>query len=530
MNLPSSPSGALPSFPSGAPSPGGLPQPLVPVGTTGSIVSLVSSTWLNTGLYAIELVLAAHYFRRPSSRPLFNKLCVLGLLFFDTIATAGSFVNVIMALGGIVTFDLRNILAPTAVGILATFATGAIAQTFLCYMFYSLTRNKLISSIVLLMILAHLGITWASGILVLTTLNVGGAAFTTTKVGAILCATTDIILAGLLSWKFWKMMIQIEPERSLRSLLRNILLLVISSGIIVAANTILMLILLIKNSLAFFFFFTSQGRVYSLTILGNFLIMPARMRAEMRAATPNQPFDTAMLQSAVMFRVEGQSASGGTEDTDTMKGEGGGGIRVGRLSLMNRQNLNDSTLTVDDVELRVMDHGHDLAIRRLTFWRDSLTVEDGPLMRYDDPANADRVDVQVTQRISDDHITPPPKPFPGPGNSSGAPQCSRDDEWPHQLLGGPDAADDKCADPTMRDLRNLINGRVLFLFLSFLSPNLPNPFTQSTRRAVALSASPENLTRHYTIGTIFSNRTLDNNAATIKEAGLANSVAVQRWV
>ena len=27
------------------------------------------------------------------------------------------------------------------------------------------------------------------------------------------------------------------------------------------------------------------------------------------------------------------------------------------------------------------------AIRHLTFWRDGFTVEDGELMRYDDPAN-----------------------------------------------------------------------------------------------------------------------------------------------
>ncbi|KAJ7033570.1 hypothetical protein C8F04DRAFT_1234750 [Mycena alexandri] len=362
MSLPPSPSGAFPSgagtfppFPSGAP-----PPPLVPVGTTGSIVSLVSSTWLNSGLYAIELVLAAQYLRRPSSRPLSNKLCVLGLLFFDTIATAGSFVNVIMALGGIMTFELRNILAPTAVGILTTFATAAIAQTFLCYMFYVLTKNKLISGIVLLMILAHLGVTWASGILLLTTLNVGGAAFMTTKVGAVLCATTDITIAGLLSWKFWGMMAQISPERSTRSLLRKILLVVISSGMIVAVNTILMLILLVKHSLAFFFFFTSQGRVYSLTILGNFLIaIPASMHAEMRVATPNQPFDSAVLQSAVVFHVEGQSGSGGTEDTDSTKGRGRGEMHVGRVSLMNKRNLNESTFTFDEVELRPIEHVHD---------------------------------------------------------------------------------------------------------------------------------------------------------------------------
>jgi UBX domain-containing protein 1 len=31
----------------------------------------------------------------------------------------------------------------------------------------------------------------------------------------------------------------------------------------------------------------------------------------------------------------------------------------------------------------------ELVVRRLTFWREGFTVEDGPLMRYDDPANAD---------------------------------------------------------------------------------------------------------------------------------------------
>ncbi|KAF8160143.1 hypothetical protein K438DRAFT_1776685 [Mycena galopus ATCC 62051] len=56
----------------------------------------------------------------------------------------------------------------------------------------------------------------------------------------------------------------------------------------------------------------------------------------------------------------------------------------------------------------------DLTIRRLTFWRDGFTVEDGPLMRYDNPADAD-----VTQRTND-YVPPPPKPFSGSGNRLGA--------------------------------------------------------------------------------------------------------------
>ncbi|KAF8139434.1 SEP domain-containing protein [Mycena galopus ATCC 62051] len=172
--------------------------------------------------------------------------------------------------------------------------------------------------------------------------------------------------------------------------------------------------------------------------------------------------------------------------------------------------------------------GDDLAIRRLTFWRDGFTVENGPLMRYDDPANAgvlagihaghappsilnvrhrQRVDVQVTQRASDDY-PPPPQPFSGSGNRLGAPvPFPPPPQSPLrrrlQVVQAPTTSVQICvADRThivcrmnlthtVRDLRNLID-----------------------------DARPENLTRYYIIGTTFPNRTLDDNAASIKEAGV----------
>jgi hypothetical protein len=54
------------------------------------------------------------------------------------------------------------------------------------------------------------------------------------------------------------------------------------------------------------------------------------------------------------------------------------------------------------------------------------------------------------------------------------------------------------------------------------------PAIQFTR--ANYSSRPENLTRFYTIGTTFPNRTLDDDDATIESAGLVNSVVVQRWV
>jgi UBX domain-containing protein 1 len=86
--------------------------------------------------------------------------------------------------------------------------------------------------------------------------------------------------------------------------------------------------------------------------------------------------------------------------------------------------------------------GQETAIRRLTFWRDGFTVEDGELMRYDDPQNAQilaeintgrappsilnvlpgqPVELRVARRLHEDYVAPPPdsKPFGGSGNRLG---------------------------------------------------------------------------------------------------------------
>ncbi|KAF8160109.1 hypothetical protein K438DRAFT_1985914 [Mycena galopus ATCC 62051] len=67
-----------------------------------------------------------------------------------------------------------------------------------------------------------------------------------------------------------------------------------------------------------------------------------------------------------------------------------------------------------------------------------------------------------------------------------------------------------------------------------LERNWPTKFSRATAMIrdglERTDARPENLTRHYTIGITFPNRTLDDNAATIKQAGLASGVVAQRWV
>jgi UBX domain-containing protein 1 len=88
------------------------------------------------------------------------------------------------------------------------------------------------------------------------------------------------------------------------------------------------------------------------------------------------------------------------------------------------------------------DEGQEPAIRRLTFWRDGFTVDDGDLMRYDDPQNArvlaeietgrappailnvlpgQPVELRVARKLNEDFVPPPSerKPFDGSGNRLG---------------------------------------------------------------------------------------------------------------
>ena len=84
----------------------------------------------------------------------------------------------------------------------------------------------------------------------------------------------------------------------------------------------------------------------------------------------------------------------------------------------------------------------EVAIRNLTFWEDGFSVEDGELMRYDDPAHAQtlaainaghapldllnihfgqQVQVHVHRRTDEKYKPPPMKPFGGSGNRLGSP-------------------------------------------------------------------------------------------------------------
>ncbi|KAF8509775.1 SEP-domain-containing protein [Hysterangium stoloniferum] len=211
----------------------------------------------------------------------------------------------------------------------------------------------------------------------------------------------------------------------------------------------------------------------------------------------------------------------------------------------------------------------EVATRHITFWRDGFSVEDGPLMRYDEPGNSQLLDeinaghapphflnvrigqpveLRVTRRLNDDYVEPPKRPlgtFEGQGHRLGAPV--------------PELGDSLSVSQTMQSIPGAfpVTFPVTFPIAPVERENLSTHFEvdqtlPTTSIQVRLADGTRLVARmnlHHTIGdirnfinasrpgssatpyaiqTTFPNRVLEDDSQTIEQAGLKNSVVVQR--
>ncbi|KIJ67328.1 hypothetical protein HYDPIDRAFT_84801 [Hydnomerulius pinastri MD-312] len=204
--------------------------------------------------------------------------------------------------------------------------------------------------------------------------------------------------------------------------------------------------------------------------------------------------------------------------------------------------------------------------RNITFWRNGFSIEGGEFYSYADPANerllaeintgrapvsvlnvrpGQPVEVIVSKRTNEDYV-PEMKPvvgFSGSGNRLGSPvpvATSSSSSTPAPMPG---------SFPTSSGSGETSGERANMTTMFEVDQSQPTTTVQirladGTRmpcrmnlmhtvgdiRSFINASRPENMTRPYTIGTTFPNRTLENDRETIKDAGLVNSVIVQRWV
>ncbi|KAI8364704.1 uncharacterized protein BYT42DRAFT_165963 [Radiomyces spectabilis] len=192
--------------------------------------------------------------------------------------------------------------------------------------------------------------------------------------------------------------------------------------------------------------------------------------------------------------------------------------------------------------------------RYLTFWRNGFSVDDGPLLRYDDPANKSMlaainsgraplsllnvrhgqpVDVRVARRQDEDYIPPPkapPKPFEGAGHRLGSPAAytpppSAPGAYPHEEASSSSSSSQVLPEadpsqPTTSVQIRLGDG-------SRLIAKLNHTHTVGDLRRYIEASRPGQ--RAYILQTTFPVKELKDNNQTLKDAGLLNSVVVQRY-
>ncbi|KAJ3096441.1 hypothetical protein HDU97_005900 [Phlyctochytrium planicorne] len=200
----------------------------------------------------------------------------------------------------------------------------------------------------------------------------------------------------------------------------------------------------------------------------------------------------------------------------------------------------------------------ELVERRLTFWKNGFSIEDGPLLSYTDPQNeqllrainsgraptsilnvefGQPVEVKVDHRMQEDYVPPAKKPFStfsGSGNrlggvtSSGAGSSSATmpGAFPSSSAAQPAApafpaiAVDPSAPSTSIQVR-LASGARLVVKLN------QHHTVQDLYNSI-VSQRPEEAQRSFVLQTTFPSKDLLDKGVSLKDAGLLNAVVIQR--
>lgn len=188
--------------------------------------------------------------------------------------------------------------------------------------------------------------------------------------------------------------------------------------------------------------------------------------------------------------------------------------------------------------------------REITFWKDGFQVGDGKLYRYDDPSNASYlldlnngrapmalldvqygqdVDVNVIKKLDEEYKPPKRKlgGFHGHGNRLGSvvnPEYKSTVVVPKEASTKKESSEAPEEDEPKGDFKvqiRLADGRRIVRYVNS---------TDSVSSLYDFVVSETAVQRPFSLNTSFPVKNIDNSSKTIKEAGLINSVIVQRWV
>lgn len=201
------------------------------------------------------------------------------------------------------------------------------------------------------------------------------------------------------------------------------------------------------------------------------------------------------------------------------------------------------------------DYEEESVTRHLTLWRDGFSVEDGPLLRYDDPQHAatlqaiqngtapehvlnvrfgQQVELRVAKRTNEEYVAPPKKPakpFSAPGRALGASSpTSASSAVPSGAASpAPAAVPSTTSAPFQVDQSKPIT--TIQIRLGDGS-RLRGQFNQETHTVADIrryinAANPGMAARSYTLMTAFPRKEFIDESVTIKDADLMGAVVTQ---
>jgi hypothetical protein len=173
---------------------------------------------------------------------------------------------------------------------------GAIGQTFLVYRYYGLSKSIFLTSVVGLMIIAHLAAGIITAVDYLLHPEFGRALATLARtLSLVFNAAPDFLIPILLIWELRKIK---ATYSSTYSFIRQIIVNAASSGVSVALVEVLLLVLFWTQSEVVILAWAIVGPLYGITVLINLLVCQRRLTRP-TTPTPSKTVDLTTLDTAV---------------------------------------------------------------------------------------------------------------------------------------------------------------------------------------------------------------------------------------
>ncbi|KAK0203444.1 hypothetical protein DFS33DRAFT_801647 [Desarmillaria ectypa] len=209
--------------------------------------ALLAASWLNMMLYTSQLALSIYYLSH------FTAAVRLYYWIWASLFLDGACSIIVMANVYIYLIINNGSLYPISIWILSTIVllthtSASIAQAFFCYRYWIIARNRWITGCIIIFITVHMICSLASCVVFVTHPMVISTAIPLTIASSAICAATDLTIAGSLAWTLSRIQ---SPSLS----------------------TTLMSIFMFTAWNAFYTIFAILGRIYSLTMLFNLILL-----------------------------------------------------------------------------------------------------------------------------------------------------------------------------------------------------------------------------------------------------------------